>query len=284
MEQLWVLLRRPLALKGAIWGVVLLASEPIIWLLDWAGRLELLKEHFGGAVTFLENPIAVVMTWLAGFLILASAVRSGLQQTPPATRPEPEPPASPAISETRALSTAHVPADDIKPLSGEEYLRYRDSELGSAVRNMAWDSAWGRWYSAQQLSSNGKRNDWVLMNTAASLVVDALIDGRLEARGRTPPGITYEPIPRETWRLAFLQTQPNDSSIWKVVVAPRSGVDPARLGTLLGYDSVVVDSRQFLRIWPTKNETADVARRLLLEHAKSKNVDPAEIERLSWER
>ena len=32
-----------------------------------------------------------------------------------------------------------------------EYLHYKDSELGAAVRDMVWRSAWAKWYSAQCL-------------------------------------------------------------------------------------------------------------------------------------
>ncbi len=174
-----------------------------------------------------------------------------------------------------------TPHPDATPLSGEEYLMYRETELGSAVRSMGWDSAWGRWYASQQLAMNGACDDWSLMNVAAHKVVDAFMDGGLAARGRTPPGIVYEPIPRETWRLAALQVHSDVACLWKIVPVPRSGVDPGRIGALLGYDSVVVDSRQFLNLWPTKEQTHDVARRLLLERAQEKNADPAAIARLS---
>jgi hypothetical protein len=35
-----------------------------------------------------------------------------------------------------------------------QYLRHEDAELGPAVRDMAWFSAWGKWYAAQCLANS----------------------------------------------------------------------------------------------------------------------------------
>jgi hypothetical protein len=182
------------------------------------------------------------------------------------------------------LIVADTEGEALQPIAGDEYLMYRDSELGSAVRHMGWDSAWGKWHQAQDLATRGQVDEVHTMNTAASKVVDALMDGRLEARGRMPQEISYEPIPRETWRLAALQVHEDVASLWKFKVVPRWGESPERISRLMGYDSITVDSRQFLKLWPTKDPVPDVARRLHLQHAKEKGADPAVIARLSDER
>src|SRR5262249_28773025 len=37
-----------------------------------------------------------------------------------------------------------------------EYLRDKDSELGPAIRDMVWRSAWGKWYMAQLFVNSGR--------------------------------------------------------------------------------------------------------------------------------
>jgi hypothetical protein len=81
-----------------------------------------------------------------------------------------------------------------------EYLHNEDSELGDAVRNMAWRSADGKWYAAQCLANNpkGKVSDKEadLMHWAAERVWRALFDGKLDARGRRPGQWILKPYPK----------------------------------------------------------------------------------------
>jgi hypothetical protein len=70
----------------------------------------------------------------------------------------------------------------------ESYLHDEDSELGSAIRDMATYSAWAKWFASQFLANNNhqpvsQRN---LMAIASGEVLSALMDGKILApRGRT---------------------------------------------------------------------------------------------------
>ena len=163
-----------------------------------------------------------------------------------------------------------------------DYLSYEDSDLGSALCAMAWCSAWGKWFPAQSLAQDDHKaaSEWSVFTAAASLVQDALIDGRLAARGRSPGGTDYEDISREAWRLAALKPEPNNRTRWKVRIIPRSDVEPARIGKLLAYDNVTVNARQFEALWPLKDKKTDAARRALLKRARKAGADPAEIAKL----
>jgi len=68
------------------------------------------------------------------------------------------------------------------------YLSNEDSELGGAIRDMAWRSAWGKWFTSQSLANNplNPPNESLTMNAATHIVLDALTDGSLEVRGRKP--------------------------------------------------------------------------------------------------
>jgi hypothetical protein len=77
------------------------------------------------------------------------------------------------------------------------YLSDRDSELGPAIITMALRSAWGRWFSAQHLVNSGSAIDQsYLMQMAGTVVMDKILDGDLEVRGRRPGRMDYEVIPR----------------------------------------------------------------------------------------
>lgn len=81
------------------------------------------------------------------------------------------------------------------------YLAARTTELSEAVRLMAFQSAWGKWYSAQQLAADGSVDDEVLIHTACSLAGDAAANGVIEVRGRAPGEVGYTAIPRAIWAL-----------------------------------------------------------------------------------
>ena len=56
------------------------------------------------------------------------------------------------------------------------YLSDRDSSLGPAIIRMARNSAWGRWYAAQQLVATGSPIDQLhLYQIAASVVMEKIL-------------------------------------------------------------------------------------------------------------
>jgi hypothetical protein len=194
----------------------------------------------------------------------------------------------------KKLRGAAPEADSPPPL---EYLRDEDSELGGAIRDMVWCSAWGKWYAAQCLANNpkSKANEADVMRTATVIVLAALTDGRLEVRGRKPGQMDYEAIPQTHWRDTAVHMTPDNRSLWKMILIPRGGVEFHPDGTVVGhdqeavqrtdnlaaYDSLVVSARHFEKLWPRKNKDADSARKVLLKKAKKAGADPAEIAKLA---
>jgi len=169
----------------------------------------------------------------------------------------------------------------------DRYLSSTDTELGSAIIMMAWASAWGKWFSAQLLANENRAidkegSDKQVMQIAASLVVDAAMDGKLEVRGRPPASISYEPIPQEAWRLIALHMVPDSHSLWRAIVIPRGGAEvidgklqtqpQQRVAHIFSYDSLIVNSRQFEGLWPKKNLATDEARERLLKTAEQKGI------------
>ena len=96
-----------------------------------------------------------------------------------------------ASGEREAGQVSGIPAKSNNQDTGEHdrYLFSTDSELGSAIKMMAWASAWGKWFSAQLLANQDRPIDKEgidkqVMQIAATLVTDAAMDGKLEVRGR----------------------------------------------------------------------------------------------------
>jgi hypothetical protein len=119
------------------------------------------------------------------------------------------------------------------------------------------------------------------MGTASSIVLEHLMDGKLESRGRPTGGVDYEVIPKETWRLAGLSAREDNRTIWRIVVIPRHQVPPDRIKKLLSYDSIIVNSRNFEALWPASNRKTDAARKRLLKKAKAAGADPVEIKKVA---
>ena len=186
------------------------------------------------------------------------------------------------------------PAREPTPLG---YLHAEDSELGSAISDMVWCSAWGKWFAAQYLATNNHHpaSEEYVMQIATSIVHDALMDGRLEAQGRKPWQLDYEPIPRTHWHSTALHMIKDNRTIWKMILIPCGGAEIHPGGTVVGhnqeavqrtdrltaYDSLIVSARQFEKLWPRKDKDTDTARKRLLKKAKKAGADPAEIENLS---
>jgi hypothetical protein len=163
------------------------------------------------------------------------------------------------------------------------YLHYEDSELGPAIVDMAYRSAWAKWYAAQYLVRNNHQpvDELTTLNAASELVTQALMDGRLEARGRPAGAADYEPITSETWRLAGLQPVRHPASLWTFNVIPRSGIEPQRMQRLLDYDSLIVNCRRFENLWPATDKKMDYKRKRPLKQAKRAGAAPIEIAKLS---
>jgi hypothetical protein len=199
-----------------------------------------------------------------------------------------------AVYWNRLLPQRWQPAIEPAPL---DYLHDEDSELGSAIRGMVWRSAWGKWYAAQHLATNNHHpaSEEHVMQIATSLVHNALMDGRLEAHGRKPGQLDYEPIPRTHWRSTGLHMIKDNRTIWKMILIPAGCFEIHPDGTVVGhnqeavrrtdrlavYDSLIVGARQFEKLWPRKDRKTDIARKRLLKTAKKCGADSAEIEKLS---
>jgi hypothetical protein len=198
--------------------------------------------------------------------------------------------------EVRILRRRIRPAADSLSLG---YLSNEDSELGAAIRNMAWRSAWARWYASQSLGVDNRSptSEAHIMSVATSNVADAMIDGRLEVRGRKPGQLDYEPIDRTHWRSTGLHMVPDSRSMWRMILIPAGGAEFCPDGTVVGrdpaavqrtdqlavYDSLIVNSRQFEKLWPREDKEIDAVTQRLQKKAKKAGADPAEIAKLSRE-
>jgi hypothetical protein len=180
-----------------------------------------------------------------------------------------------------------------------EYLTHIDSELGEAVRQMVWRSAWAKWYSAQLLVNTGKpASESDILHPASHLVTENLINGDLEVRGRLPGKMDYAPIPRTHWRSSGLHFVPDPRSLWRMVIFPTGGAEftpegtviahdaiaGQRTATMLTYDSLIIDGFQFEKLWPKREPVADKKRRQLLRQALKRGFDKNEILKLSGAR
>ena len=172
---------------------------------------------------------------------------------------------------------------DLEPPPSKPYLHHAESELSTAMQDMARRSAWAKWLSAQHLAHNNHQpiSEQALLYIVCGVVLDQLVEGTLRAKGRKPTAIEYEPISQAAWRLAALKAEPHPASLWRIKVIPRAKVDPDRISDLLTCDSIMVDSREFESIWPARHHYTDNARRKLLEQARVAGVDPTEIRKLS---
>jgi hypothetical protein len=179
-----------------------------------------------------------------------------------------------------------------------EYLNDRDSQLGPAIIRMARQSAWGRWFAAQQLVNGGVRiTEQYLYQIAAGRVMEKITNGEIEVRGRRPDPeqLGFESIDRTHWRSSWLACVRDPAALWKIIIIPRGGVelDPegtivradhpiaAKRTSLLNYDSLIVDAHQFEQVFPATDEIADRERRKLLCIARHRELDKDEIQRLS---
>ncbi len=176
------------------------------------------------------------------------------------------------------------------------YLDNEDSELGGAILDMVWRSAWAKCFAAQYLATNNHHpaSEEHVMQIATGIVHDALMNGHLEARGRKPGQMDYEPIPQTHWRSTALHMIPDRRSLWKMILIPTGGVEIHPDGTVAGhdqkaeqrtdrlaaYDSLIVSARQFEKLWPRKDKDTDIDRKRLLKTARKAGADPAEIEKL----
>jgi hypothetical protein len=188
----------------------------------------------------------------------------------------------------------------IKMLAQLQYLSHEDEELGAAIRMMVLVSAWGKWFTAQSLKNSPRgtresREDQTML-VARHLVGTALVDGTLQARGRTPGHMDFETIPATHWRDTRPHMVRDSISQWKMVLFPVGGVEFKRDGTIVrasdgaamertnkltAYDSIIVSARQFESLWPHKDKATDKARNILLKKAKKAGANQDDIKVLS---
>jgi hypothetical protein len=175
-----------------------------------------------------------------------------------------------------------------------QYLHNEDEDLGSAIKMMAWYSAWGKWYASQQLANSHRPNETDLMHVATFIVGKALVDGHVQARGRRSGQLVYEDIPPTHWRSTVPHMIPDNRSIWKMILIPTGGAEIGPHGTVIGrdpaatdrtaqlqeYDSIIVKARDFEKLWPRRDAKAEAARKHFLKKARKAGVDPAEIAKL----
>lgn len=158
----------------------------------------------------------------------------------------------------------------------ESYLSDVDTEITTAIYCMAYFSSWAKWYASQFITNHETHRPAAvedIINIVAYKVTQALMNGKLRARGRFPGNIEYEVIPKETWRLAALSMKRHPVTLWKATVIPRGDVDPVRIARICGYDSLVVNSSEFEALWPKSNRKTDAARMQILKKAAKEGAN-----------
>ena len=162
------------------------------------------------------------------------------------------------------------------------YLPNVDTELPLAILLMAYHSAWGRWFSAQELALKGRKiEELFLMRTAAMLVSAAAVDGHLQILGKPFGKIDYEVIPMERWRFVYFAAHPSPTRVWDFPVTPCHGVDPGSVSAVLNYESLMVKAIEFEKLWPKSDRQTDKARKKFLKQARQKGVDHTLVDQLS---
>lgn len=177
-----------------------------------------------------------------------------------------------------------------------EYLSSKDVELGSAIQRMARQSAWGRWFAAKHLAtSKVPITDAYLLEIAASVMRDPILDGTLTVRGRLPGKLAYEVIERTFWRSSAFWFQPHPTSLWRLEIIPVGGVtieadgklkafhkpSEKRNAVIRKYDSLLIDAHEFESVWPKNDAATDKARRAFLKQAMRQRLDKQTIKLLS---
>lgn len=156
-------------------------------------------------------------------------------------------------------------------------------ELLRAIMEIALRSAWARWFQAQHLATNEHRpaSEFMLLNDASGLLLQALMNGQVAARGRPPNAVEYVQIPKEVWRLAAIMVEPHAQFNWRARIIPRDRVDPGRIAALLGYDSILVPTEKIEELWPRVDRSHDRARAVLLKKAQKAGVAEILLKRVS---
>ncbi|GEM_PF-2059320 len=178
-----------------------------------------------------------------------------------------------------------------------KYLSGESTDLGSAIKMMAWYSAEGKWFAAQHLATTNRPiPEKDLMHWADMRVWQQLKDGELSARGQKLGELDYQPIPREHWHSTFPHMIPDDASLWRMILVPTGGIEfmpdgaainprdasaQQRTEKLSEYENIIIESRQFEALWPRKDRKIKKITNRFLKTAKKAGADPAEIEKLS---
>ena len=153
------------------------------------------------------------------------------------------------------------------------YLQGETAELGEAVVGMAYQGAWGKYFSARQIVESQSIDDGALMEQATQYVSDAAMQGRLAVRCRRRGASEYVQVPRLAWRRIRVAAERRADGGWRVLVIARPDQDVFGLENYVECDSWIVDAKEFQKEWPTKDIEADRVRRSLLEHPLAELID-----------
>lgn len=162
------------------------------------------------------------------------------------------------------------------------YLDDKNTELSVAVQRMVRRSTWSRWYAAHNYSLSGKAVDERrMLFLATTLIGTQLVDGTLVVIGRRPGSPYYEIIPPTYWRTTRLHFAADRSRLWKMHLVPpggisrennKAGIAGATQGAsrLATYESLLINSHQFEKLWPATDRQADKELRKFLKKARRK--------------
>jgi hypothetical protein len=122
------------------------------------------------------------------------------------------------------------------------YLTQRDTDVSSAIIRAAHNSAYGRWFAAQILLNSGYPiKERHLLHVMASQVMDKMLDGEIEVKGRRPGELDYEIIPRTYWRSSAFYVREDPISLWRIILCPRGGLRIEPDGTYDASDAAAAE-------------------------------------------
>jgi len=129
------------------------------------------------------------------------------------------------------------------------YLDQCYSDLGGAIIRMARSSSWGRLFAAQYLVDSGKPIDmgYLLQQIASHIVMNEVINGNLDVRGRLPGQMEFKNIPRTDWHSSAFYFLKDPVTIWRMHILPTGGASIDEDGTVMAHDPAAKQRNDQLR-------------------------------------
>lgn len=124
----------------------------------------------------------------------------------------------------------------------------REESLDIVLQDLP-QSEWGEWQKAQGSVVGPEQME---MWFWASELTQKAATGQLGVRATRSDSITREDLPKDFWRVAYLDAEPDPARIWKVKIKPRDGVSEAQRREILeaDYGGLTASLSNVRELWP----------------------------------